>query len=307
MKRSAFVSLCFLFAALAGARLEGAPLQICTTTADLGSLVREVAGGEAEVTVFAKPAEDPHFVEARPSFIKALSRADLFVQTGLYLEAAWVPVLLQNARNSRVLPGAAGFLDASRAVEPIMTATGIVDRSMGDVHPSGNPHYLLDPVNGLAVARLIAGKLAELRPGQSAVFQKNADAFAARLERDLPRWTAALKPYAGQAVIVDHNLWPYLTRRFGLEIGGTLEPKPGLAPTTKNLMMIIEQMRLRRIRVLLAAPYYDPRHAKFIEQRTGAKIARMAHQVGSRSGTADYLSFVDYNVQQLVAALAAQP
>jgi len=137
-----------------------APVEACATTTDLGSLLREVGGDAVNVTVFTPALGDPHFQEPRPSFIKAMSRADLFVQVGLDLESGWAPGLWENARNPRVLPGGPGFLDASRAIEPLDRPAGIADRSMGDVHPLGNPHYLLDPLHGLEVARAMADALA---------------------------------------------------------------------------------------------------------------------------------------------------
>ena len=157
------------------------PLKACATVPELGSLVKEIGGNQVVVTVFAKGTENPHFVEAKPSFIKDLSQADLFVQLGLEMELGWAPGLLQNATNGRVLPGAPGFLDASAAITPLEIPTGTVDRSLGDVHPYGNPHYLADPLNGLKVAALIRDKLTELRPGQKAYFQERYQTFRQKL------------------------------------------------------------------------------------------------------------------------------
>src|SRR5918994_716402 len=160
---------------------DARPLQVAATVPELGSLVRAIGGDQVTVTVFAKGTEDSHFVEAKPSFIKTLSQVDLFIQIGMENEAGWAPVLLQNARNSRVLPGARGFVDASAAIVPLDVPTGQVDRSLGDVHPAGNPHYLLDPVNGLKVARLIRDKLIELRPERRPSFAQRYAAFRQRL------------------------------------------------------------------------------------------------------------------------------
>jgi ABC-type Zn uptake system ZnuABC Zn-binding protein ZnuA len=314
-------------------------LQVAATVPELGSLVREIGGDQVAVTVFAKGMEDSHFVEAKPSFIKTLSQADLFIQIGMENEAGWVPVLLQNARNSRILPGARGFVDASTAIVPMDVPTGQVDRSLGDVHPAGNPHYLLDPVNGLKVARLIRDKLIELRPDRRPFFAQRYDAFRQRLgvalvgetlaqkydpEKlaildeagkladflktqgdvgQLSGWLGLLRPYYGVKVVADHNLWPYFARRFGLSVVAFLEPKPGLPPTTKHLNEVIELMREQRIRLALANPYFDPRAAQLVAQQTGARIVKMAHQVGARPGTDEYLQMVDYNVRQLAAAL----
>lgn len=319
---------------------EGAkPLHVCATVPDLGNLVREVGGDRVSVTVFAKGTEDPHFVEAKPSFIKALSQCDLYVQTGMDLEIGWAPVLLQNSRNGAVLPGGRGFLDASTVIAPLEVPTGPVDRSMGDVHPLGNPHYLLDPLNGFKVARLIRDKLIELRPDHKAYFEDRYATFSKRLgtafvgeklarkydaeklallfergrlgaflkqqgeEALLGGWLGLMLPYYGAKAVDDHNLWPYFSRRFGINVIGHMEPKPGIPPTTSHLRALVERMRAEGVKAVLAAAYYDPRHARFISENTGARVASLANQIGARDGADDYLSMSDYNVRQLVAAL----
>jgi zinc/manganese transport system substrate-binding protein len=153
------------------------PLQICATVPDLGNLAQEIGGDQVKITVFAKSQEDPHFIEAKPSYIKALSQADLFLQIGMELEIGYAPVLLQNARNSRVLVGAPGYVDCSKAITPLEVPTGVVDRSMGDVHPLGNPHYMLDPLNGLQVGRLIRDRLTDLRPEKKPLFEERYSAL----------------------------------------------------------------------------------------------------------------------------------
>jgi zinc/manganese transport system substrate-binding protein len=315
------------------------PLRVAATIPDLGDLVREIGGDQVAVTVFAKGTEDPHFVEAKPSFIRVLSEADLFVEGGLEGEMGWAPVLLQNARNANVLPGARGFLDASTVITPLDVPTGPVDRSMGDVHPAGNPHYLVDPINGLRVARLIRDKLIELRAERQQYFEERYASFRQRLggalvgealakkydveklavlfeagklgdflrsqgeESLLGGWFALMLPYRGAKVVSDHNTWPYFARRFGLSVIGFLEPKPGLPPTTRHLNELIESMRGQGVKVILANPYFDPRFAQFVAERTGAQVVSMAHQVGARPGTNDYISMVDYDVRQLAGAL----
>ena len=329
----------FLFTLLGATPLRAQPLQVCATVPELGSLVRAVGGDQVSVTVFAKPTEDPHFVEAKPSFIKALSECDMYIQGGLDLEIAWAPVLLRNARNARVLPGARGYVDAASVITPLEIPTGVVDRSMGDVHPFGNPHYLLDPLNGLRVARLIRDKLSELRPESSQSFTERYHSFHQRLgialvgellyqkydfeklallaengrldaflksqgeELLLGGWLGLMRPYYGTKVIVDHNMWPYFARLFGLTVIGTLEPKPGIPPTTAHLGAVINLMKADDVKVVLAAAYYDPRYARFVSENTGARIVNMASQSGAQAGTDDYIAMVDYNVRQVVVAL----
>jgi ABC-type Zn uptake system ZnuABC Zn-binding protein ZnuA len=318
---------------------DARPLQVAVTVPDLGSLVREIGGDQVAVTVFAKGTEDAHFIEAKPSFIKALSEADLFIQNGMELEMGWAPTLQQNARNAKILPGARGFLDASTAITPLEVPSGPVDRAMGDVHPAGNPHYLLDPINGLRVARLIRDKLVELRPerreyfdGRYATFRQRlgaalvGDALAKKYDVEklallyeagklgdflksqgeeslLGGWFGLMLPYRGGKVVVDHNMWPYFARRFGISVIGFLEPKPGLPPTTKHLNELIDSMRSQGVKVILANPYFDPRFAQFVAERTGAQVVNMAHQVGARAGTDDYLAMINYDVRQLAGAL----
>jgi ABC-type Zn uptake system ZnuABC Zn-binding protein ZnuA len=315
------------------------PLQVAATVPELGSLVREIGGDQVAVTVFAKGTEDAHFVEAKPSFIKTLSEVDLFIEMGMELELGWAPLLQQNSRNVRVLPGARGFLDASTVIAPLEVPGGPVDRSMGDVHPAGNPHYLLDPINGLRVARLIRDKLIELRPERQKYFDERYANFRQRLgaalvgealakkydveklallfeagklgdflrsqgeESLLGGWFDLMMPYRGAKVVGDHNMWPYFARRFGISVIGFLEPKPGLPPTTKHLNDLIESMRGQGAKVILANPYFDPRFAQFVAERTGAQVVSIAHMVGARAGTDDYISMVDYDVRQLAGAL----
>lgn len=318
---------------------ETGPLKVCASVPELGSLVREIGGNQVSVVVFAKGTENPHFVEAKPSLIKELSQADLYIQIGLELEVGWAPVLLQNASNGKVLPGARGFLEASSVINPMEVPSGIIDRSMGDVHPYGNPHLLTDPLNGLKVAALIRDKLSELRPGQKQYFQERYQAFRQKMatamvgeklarkydfeklailyehgklldflktqhdEALLGGWLGQMQPYFGTKAVADHNIWPYFGRRFGIVEAGFMEPVPGVPPTTKHLTELIKQMQEQKIKLILASPFFDQRHIQFVASQTGAKVAEMAHQVGARPGTGDYLSLTDYNVRQLVSAL----
>ncbi len=315
------------------------PIAVCATVTDLSSLAGEIGGDQVSVTVFAKGTEDAHFIEAKPSFIKMLSQCDLYLQVGMDLEIGWAPVLLQNARNGAVLPGGRGYVDASRVIARLEVPTGPVDRSMGDVHPLGNPHYLLDPLNGLKVARLIRDKLVELRPDRKSYFEDRFVAFHLKLgtalvgetlakKYDVEKlallyehgklapflkgqgeasllggWLGKMLPHFGTKVVADHNLWPYFARRFGIAVIGFMEPKPGIPPTTKQLGTLVDLMRAERVGAVLTVSYYDPRHARFISQQTGARVVNLAHQVGARDGTDDYLAMIDYNVRKMAAAL----
>lgn len=314
-------------------------LHVCATVPDLGELTREAGGNQVDVTVFAKGPEDPHFLDAKPGFIKSLSQADLLIEVGLDLETGWLPVLMKNARNGRVLMGATGHLDASKAIAPLDVPTGPVDRSMGDVHPGGNPHYLLDPLNGLAVMRLIRDKLIELRPPETQLFNDRYASFRKRVgaalvgeklaakyefeklatlhqygklsaflkdqgeEALLGGWLAEMLPFYGTKVVGDHNLWPYFARRFGISVIGFLEPKPGISPTTRHLSDLVSSMRKDGVKIVLKSPYFDPRPAQFVAEKTGGLVVRMAHQSGALEGTGGYIEMIDYNVRRLVDAL----
>ena len=328
-----------LLGLLTAAPLQAQPLQVCATVPELGSLAREIGGDQVAVTVFAKGTEDAHFVVPKPSFIKALSECSLYIQMGMDLEIGWIPPLLQNARNRNILPGNRGYLDASIVITPLEVPTVTVDRSMGDLHPLGNPHYLLDPMNGLRVARVIRNKLVELLPGSAQYFDQRYEDFRQRLgialvgqalyekydfeklallaergrlvdflksqgeESLLGGWLGLMQPYYGAPVVADHRMWPYFAELFGLKVVDHLEPLPGIPPTTQHLNTVIDLMKAQNVKAILASAYYDPRYARFVSENTGAAVVNMAHQAGARPGTENYLDMVDYNVQRLAAAL----
>ena len=317
------------------------PLRVIATVPELGELARIVGPDQVQVKVLAKPTEDPHFVDPKPSFAKALNQADLFIQLGMDMETGWAPVLLKTAKNPDVLPGRRGHLDTSVAISPLEVPLIPVDRSMGDVHALGNPHYLVDPIEGLRVARLIRDKLVEMRPAETAYFRQRYAEFAERLARALVGselakrygvegveklarlhergkmraflerqgelellggWLGKTSPHYGVLAVADHNMWPYFARRFGIQIVGHLEPKPGIPPSTKHLKELIAMMKAEDVNLVLTSVYYDPRHARFVSENTGATLLSMAHQAGARKGTEGYLEMVDYNVRQVVGA-----
>ncbi len=339
--RSIFTIALLTVCGLGARPLFAQTLQICATVPELGSLSREIGGDRVNVVVFAKGTEDPHFVEAKPSFIKSLSLCDAYVQVGMELEIGWAPVLLREARNGKVLSGARGHIDASSVISPLEVPNTPIDRSMGDVHPFGNPHFLLDPLNGLKVAALLRDRFGGIQPNSAAYFVERYNQFRQRLgtalvgevlakkyefeklallfergkltdflksqgeDTQLGGWFAALRPYHGVKVVIDHNMWPYFAERFGLHITDSLEPKPGIPPTTAHLSEVVNAMKANGVKVVLAAAYYDPRYVQFVSENTGAKVVTMAHQAGARPGTDDYLAFADHNVRQLAAALGS--
>ena len=318
---------------------QAQPLEVCATVPELGSLVQEIGGEQTTLTVFAKGTENPHFVVPKPSFIKALSTCDAYIQVGMDLEIGWVPPLLQNARNGAILPGGQGHIDASTVIAPLEVPSVPVDRSMGDIHPSGNPHYLLDPINGLRVALLLRDRLSALRPASAPYFAERYTDFRRRLgvalvgqaladaydfeklvvlarhgrldsflksqgqEALLGGWLGSLRPHAGNKLVGDHNVWAYFAQLFGFDMVAYLEPLPGIPPTTKHLNTVLELMKANGVRAVLAVAYYDPRYAQFISENSGAAVVSMAGQGDSRPGTAHYLDMIDYNVKQISAVL----
>jgi ABC-type Zn uptake system ZnuABC Zn-binding protein ZnuA len=277
----------------------------------------------------------------KPNFIRVASRADLYVEAGMESEIGWSPAILQNARNPKVLPGNAGYLDASIAIRAMEVPQGPIDRSMGDVHPLGNPHYLLDPLNGLNVAALIRDRLTELRPAKRAYFQSRYDAFSLKISKALVGdelakrydeagvrklaalfeqgklsdylkdrkelsllggWLGVMLPHYGLKVVDDHNMFPYFAARFGLRVIGHMEPKPGIPPTTKHLTELIGKMKSEGVTVIIASPFFDQRHERFLAEKTGARVAAIAHQNGARPGTDDYIAMTEYNIRQILAA-----
>jgi len=312
--------------------IHAEPLQVVTSVPDLADLVQRVGGNAVQVEALVRGPQDPHFIEPRPTFVRRLHDADLYVEVGLQLEVGWSPTLLQSARNPRVRPGGAGYLDASRAIQPLEVPVGSVDRSQGDVHPGGNPHYLSDPVNGLLVARLLRDHLGTLRPAEAARFAENEAAFErALLERlvgasllaatppdallasladgapaGAEGWLGRLASARGTAAVQDHRIWPYFARRFGIRLVAELEPRPGIAPTTSHLTEVVALIEREQVRMLLASPYFDARHARTVAGRTGIPVVTLGHQVGALPGTDDYLALVEENVRRVEEALRGE-
>jgi zinc/manganese transport system substrate-binding protein len=291
---------------LAAANLFAAPakLNIVTTTADLASLTHEVGGDLVTVTAIARGYQDPHFVEPKPSFLLLLKNADLLEVIGLDLEIGWLPPLVDQSRNAKIQPGGAGYLDVSRGVEILDRPNGAVNRSMGDVHPLGNPHYWLDPANAVRMAIQIEKKLEEMQPANAAAFQKNLNTFKQRINDADKRWRAALAPYRGAKIIAYHNSWPNFARRYGLNIIDFVEPKPGVPPSPSHTFELIGKMKEQKAKVIIMEPYFDKKTPQSVAERTGATLVVLFPSVGGgKSGTDDYFQLFDTNIANLVNAL----
>ncbi|MEA2489857.1 MAG: zinc/manganese transport system substrate-binding protein [Acidobacteriota bacterium] len=279
-------------------------LRVVTTTADLASLTREVGGDRVDSVSIARGYQDPHFVEPKPSFLLLLRNADLLEVIGLELEIGWLPPLLDQSRNANIRPGGAGYLDVSRGVEILDRPTGTVNRSMGDVHAQGNPHYWLDPGNAVRIAIQIEKKLEELRPADAPYFQQRLQAFKVRINDANKRWTAALAPYRNAKIVTYHNSWPNFVRRYGLDVVAYVEPKPGVPPSPSHTFELINQIKREGVKVIVMEPYFDHKTPQSIADRTDAKLVVLYPSVGgAKSGTDDYISLFDTNVKTLVEAL----
>jgi ABC-type Zn uptake system ZnuABC Zn-binding protein ZnuA len=282
---------------------QAAGLKVITTTEDLASLAREVGGDKISVDSIARGYQDPHFVEAKPSFILKLHSAELLIVVGRELEIGWLPPLLQQSRNEKVQPGSPGYLDASLNVKILDIPQGQITRAMGDVHPSGNPHYWLDPDNGRRIAQAIQAKLSELQPADTAYFAQRFADFDKRLGEAEKGWDAALAPYKGTKVVTYHRSWPNFAQRFGLEVIGYVEPKPGIPPSPQHTIDLIGEMKKVKAMVILVEPYFDLKTPQSVARETGAKVLVLSPSVGSEKEVTDYLHLFSYNVNLLVAAL----
>jgi zinc/manganese transport system substrate-binding protein len=280
-------------------------IKIVTATSDLAALAREVGGDRVEVESIAKGYQDPHFVEAKPSYLLKLRQADLLVVVGLQLEIGWLPPLITQSGNSRIQVGGNGYLDASQFAEILEKPTGEVTRAQGDVHPYGNPHYWLDPENGRRVAKGIADKLGELRSSDAAYFNQNYESFSQRLTEASKKWLAEMEPYRGRKVITYHRSWPNFLKYFGLVTMGEIEPRPGIPPTPSHTLDLINMMKREHVSAILVEPYFDPKTPQSIGRETGAQVVIMPPSVGGDKEITDYFKLFDYDLGLLTKAFQA--
>jgi len=278
-------------------------LNVMTTVEDLAAIAREVGGDRVTVESIARGYQDPHFVEAKPSFILKLQKADLLVVVGRELEIGWLPPLILQSRNAKIQVGANGYLDASEQARILELPQGQITRAMGDVHPLGNPHYWLDPENGKIIAREIAQKLAQLRPNDKAYFDQRIADFTGRLDAAEKKWLAALAPYKGLKVVTYHRSFPNFADRFGLDIVGYVEPRPGIPPTPQHTLDLINEMKRQNIKLVLVEPYFDLKTPNAIGRETGAEVLVLPPSVGGVKEITDYFSLFDYDINLVVNAI----
>jgi ABC-type Zn uptake system ZnuABC Zn-binding protein ZnuA len=282
-------------------------LNVITATTDLASLAQEVGGDKINVESMARGYQDPHFVEAKPSFLLKLQRADLLVVVGLQLEIGWLPPLITQSGNSRIQVGANGYLDASQFAEILEIPQGSITRAMGDVHPLGNPHYWLDPDNGRRVAKGIAGKLGEMDPEDAAYFQQRDQDFERRLAEADKKWQADMKPFHGRKVITYHNSAPNFAHHFGLNVVGFVEPRPGIPPTPSHTLDVINMMKRDHVKVIMVEPYFDRKTPDSIARESGGTVVEYLPSVGGVKEVTTYFQLFDYDIALLTKAFQANP
>jgi zinc/manganese transport system substrate-binding protein len=286
----------------ATARAQG-KLNVVSTTEDLASIAREVGGDHISVDSIAKGYQDPHFVEAKPSFILNLLKADVLIVVGRELEIGWLPPLIQQSRNGKIQQGAEGYLDASIQAQILEVPTGQVTRAEGDVHPLGNPHYWLDPENGKRIAKEIADKFDQLRPNDRAYFDQRLGDFISRLDAAEKRWLAMMAPYKGTKMVTYHRSFPNFAERFGLNIVGYVEPRPGIPPTPQHTLDLINLMKQQNVKLVVVEPYFDMKTPNAIGRETGAQVLVVPPSVGGTKEVTDYFKLFDYDIALIVNAI----
>jgi zinc/manganese transport system substrate-binding protein len=297
----AMLALGFLSPTLAHAK----KLNVVTSTTDMAALTQEVGGDKVNVDSIAKGYQDPHFVEAKPSFLLKLRQADLLISVGLQLEIGWLPPLITQSGNPRIQVGAGGYLDASQFAQILEIPQGTVTRAEGDVHPLGNPHYWLDPDNGRRIAKGIAGKLGDLDPGDAAYFQQRFQDFDKRLAAAEQKWDAEMKPYRGRKVVTYHRSFPNFAQHFGLDVIGYVEPRPGIPPTPSHTLELIQLMKRENAKVVLVEPYFDLKTPQSIGRATGAQVIVYLPSVGGEKQVTNYFELFDYDINLLTKAFQA--
>ena len=286
----------------ASASIATAQIRVVATTPDLASLAREIGGNRVSVLALAKPSEDPHFVDAKPSHIVTLNRADVLIEGGAELELGWLPPLLESARNSRIAAGGPGRVVASSGIRMADVPTSF-DRSKGDIHSQGNPHFLADPFNAKIVAKNIADRFSRVDAKNASFYAANLARFNNSIDTNMIRWVRALAPFKGAKVVTYHKDFVYFANRFGLNIIGELEPKPGIAPSPSHLARVIGAMKSQGAKVILVQPYQNRRTAETVARQSGATVLSMPQQPGARAGTSTYVDTINNLVNTLVAGL----
>jgi len=282
-----------------------AKLNVVATLPDYGEVARAIGGDKVDVTVLAKPTEDSHFVDAKPSFILKLNRADALIEGGAELEMGWLRPLLEGSRNSKIQAGASGRIVASEGIQ-MLDIPATVSRAQGDIHTMGNPHFMVDPLRAMKVAEHIANAFSKLDPASASAYEANLKMFKETMDRKMQEWTKALGPFHGQSVAAYHDSWVYFADRFGFHIDIFLEPKPGISPSPSHLATVIKKMKQQHIRAILVEPFHDRKIAESVASHTGAQVVDFAQYPGAFSHTQTYFELMDTLVTRLAGALSSR-
>ncbi len=301
MKRWCLVLLALM--ALLPANAGGAKkIQVVTTIPDLADMAQQVGGDLIEVKSLATGVENIHNVPMKPSFALLLNRADIVLLVGLEAEHAFLPALLEAARNPRIVRDAPGYIDCSVYVSPLEVPTRI-DRALGDQHPMGNPHINLDPVLGKAMVRAIAAGLSRNYPENAAIFRQNAAAYTAKLDEAIARWLREAEPLKGKKIVSYHPTMIYFAERFGMVPFGTIEPRAGIDPSPSSVAELEDRMRRNRVDIVVRERHYPAGLAETVARETGAKLVELPAMVGGVPEAKDYISFIDYNLRTMLSAV----
>jgi ABC-type Zn uptake system ZnuABC Zn-binding protein ZnuA len=279
----------------------GAKVKVVTSTSDLAEFVRVVGGNRVEVDFIVRGTQNPHFVEVKPSYMMKLKSAQIFIMVGMQMEP-WASQIIDGSRNANLM-----IIDCSRDIVKMEVPPGKVDASQGDVHPFGNPHYWLDPENVRVILNEIVDALAKVSPGDREYFRANADAYTKDLASSLKEWKKALEPFRGRTLITYHTSFSYFANRFGLEIAGYVEPKPGIPPSPSHVTELIQRMKSHSIRVIGVEQFYEQSIPSSLARTTGAALVRLATAVGGLDGTNTYKNLIEYNVRTLATAFRENP
>ena len=281
---------------------SAAKLSVVTTTPDLGAVAKEIGGDLIDVKTLAKPTEDPHFVDAKPSHIVTLNRADVLIEGGAELEIGWLPPLLESARNDKIASGAPGLVIASTGIR-MRDVPATLDRARGDVHAAGNPHFLLDPENVKIVATNIADHLSQVDPKDAAAFKANLATFKSKVDAKAAEWAKELAPYKGAKLVTYHNDFVYFADRYGMQVIETLEPKPGISPSAQHLAQVIAAMKSANAHLVLVQPYQNRKTAETVARQADGVVIDYSQQPGALKGTTTYFDLMDTLVKTMAAAL----
>lgn len=298
-----FASLLVLASLALPVQAGAQALRVVTSTTDLHDIAHRIGGNRVHAVSITVGYQDPHFVEAKPSYVLELRKADVFAFIGLDLEVGWMSLLLEGARNRDILPGGRGHLDVSRAIPVLDADRGPVDRSQGDVHPRGNPHYWLDPANGVRIAHLFRDTFTALDPAGAELYARNTREFEQQLIRAAVEWADEMAAIRDKPVVAWHTSWRYLAEYASLDIVGFIEPKPGVPPSPSHLAQLIQTIRRTGAKAIIMEPWYDRRTADLVAQRTGAQVLVLPPSVGAVKGVDGYLELLAHNFGQLAAVL----